>query len=125
MNGRILRALLCKEALRHRASPGGLVLLLLVVVAALLLSQLLDGEGGARVPLPARACFVDYWHEDALLARLRENVPAELASRGSATGSACGTSATRRGWPPTRPGCGSRPISWPGSPTGMRTCLSW
>jgi hypothetical protein len=82
MNGRIVRALVTKEALRHLAHPGGLLVLAGLVTAALLLSLLggTDGLPGA-LPLGARVCYVDYWQEDALLEQLRRHVPDELGSR--------------------------------------------
>jgi hypothetical protein len=81
MRWHVLRTLLHKEALRHLANRGGLMLVLLLVVAALLLSTF-GGAGPAQDLLPGvRHCFVDYWEGGPLVEHLRANVPPELAAR--------------------------------------------
>jgi hypothetical protein len=79
MRWHILRVLLHKEALRHLANRGGLVLLLLLVAAALLLSFGGHGAGPAAGLTPGvRRCYVDYWQDGPFIDHLRANVPDEL-----------------------------------------------
>src|SRR5262245_4460394 len=76
----ILRTLLCKEILRHRANRGGIALVLLLVVAALLLSV----TGGSEAPTSGfgggvKRCYIDYWERDAWIEHLIASIPKELA----------------------------------------------
>ncbi len=75
----ILRTLLYKEALRHLANRGGIVLVLLLVVASMLLSFFGGTGPGQTGLLPGvQLCFVDYAEDTPLVAHLRANVPADL-----------------------------------------------
>jgi hypothetical protein len=80
MRRHVLLTLLHKEAARHLANRGGLVLMALVVVAAALPAcagrgNLLAGLGGVE------CCYVDYWHDGPWVEHLRRSVPPELAGR--------------------------------------------
>jgi hypothetical protein len=78
----ILRTLLQKEALRHLANRGGLVLALLLVVAALLLSMFRKGETSTEsLTSGVQHCFIDYWEDSPWLLHLRRHVPAELRNQ--------------------------------------------
>jgi hypothetical protein len=75
----ILRTLLKKEALRHVANRGGIVLAFLLVVAALLLTMFRRGETTTEsLSSGVQYCFVDYWEDSQWLTHLRTHVPPEL-----------------------------------------------
>lgn len=78
MRWRVLRILLLKEILRHRANRGGMALLFLLVVAALLLA--FGGKNGAVGALSpsVKRCYVDYWEDDGLIFHLRGHRPDDL-----------------------------------------------
>jgi hypothetical protein len=78
MRWHILRTLLHKEALRHLANRGGLVMIALLVVASMLLafSGTLGGMGDLAPAV--KHCYVDYWEDGPLVAHLRSHVPPEL-----------------------------------------------
>ena len=82
MRWHILHTLLYKEALRHLANRGGLVLIALLVVASMLLSFFgtQDGAVGGLAPGVQR-CYVDYWEDSPLIAHLRGHVPDEWKDR--------------------------------------------
>ena len=84
MRWRILRTLLHKEALRHLANRGGIVMVLLLLVASMLLSFFGTKSGqptGGLMPSVQR-CYVDYDDNDAaFVAHLRNNVSPELVER--------------------------------------------
>jgi hypothetical protein len=82
MRWRVLRVLLWKEALRHVAQRGGIVLALLLVAAALLMT--LFGRGGDKgIPVfgGVERCYLDYWQDDDWVRHLRGSVPEELRAR--------------------------------------------
>jgi hypothetical protein len=79
MRWHILRTLLCKEALRHRANRGGIALVVLLVAAALLLSFFGGRDGLGGLTPGVQVCYVDYWDDSALIAHLKYRVPADLA----------------------------------------------
>src|SRR5262245_56199407 len=75
----ILRTLLQKEILRHRANRGGIALALLLVVAALLSSFFGRSDAPAEsLVAGVQHCFVDYWEEGPWIAHLRVHIPEEL-----------------------------------------------
>ncbi len=75
----ILKTLLHKELLRHRANRGGLVLLLLLFVFALLLALFGGAQGaGAGIGAGMQRCYVDYPARAPLVDFLRRHVPDEL-----------------------------------------------
>jgi hypothetical protein len=77
MRWHILRTLLHKEVLRHRANRGGLALACLLVVASLLLTHFNRGDAGASSLNGGVArCLFDYWQDDPWVEHLRANVPA-------------------------------------------------
>jgi hypothetical protein len=80
MRWHILRTLLHKEVLRHKANRGGIALVLLLVVASMLLSFFgtKDAAGGGFNPGVQR-CYVDYWEDSPLIAHMRQNVPEDLS----------------------------------------------
>jgi hypothetical protein len=78
MRWSILRTLLHKEALRHLANRGGLVLFLLLIVAAMLLSFFGGKEGAAGLAPGLQLCFVDYHADSDFVRHLRGHVPDEL-----------------------------------------------
>jgi hypothetical protein len=82
MRWHILRTLIWKELLRHRANRGGLMLAALLVVAALLLSLFGKREtvGGSLVGGVQR-CYVDYWEAGPWIEHLRKHVPPDLRQR--------------------------------------------
>ncbi len=76
----ILRTLLAKEAHRHLANRGGLVLLLMLVVASLLLSFFRGSSASAGgLTGGVQRCYIDYWETGPLVEHLRRHVPTELA----------------------------------------------
>jgi hypothetical protein len=78
----ILRTLLYKEAMRHLANRGGLVLALLLIVAALLLSLFRKSDSASDAAgFGVRYCFVDYWEDSPWLQHLRRHVPEELSGQ--------------------------------------------
>jgi hypothetical protein len=78
----VLRTLLHKELLRHRANRGGLVLMLLLFVFALLLSLFGGAQGaGGGIGAGVSRCYVDYAFDDALVEHLRGHVPQELPAQ--------------------------------------------
>jgi hypothetical protein len=79
---RILRILLWKEALRHVAQRGGIVLGLLLVAAALLMTLLgRDAEKGRSLLGGVEWCYIDHWQDDAWVRHLRQSVPEEMRKR--------------------------------------------
>jgi hypothetical protein len=80
MRWSILRTLLHKEALRHLANRGGIVLVLLLVVASMLLSFFGNGSAAGQAGLLSgvQLCYVDYAENTPLVEHLRANVPAEM-----------------------------------------------
>jgi hypothetical protein len=79
---RILRVLLWKEALRHIAQRGGIVLALLLVAAALLMTLFgRQADQGTTFLGGVEWCYIDYWNEDAWVAHLRRSVPDEMRKR--------------------------------------------
>jgi hypothetical protein len=82
MRWKILKVLLWKEALRHVAQRGGIVLALLLVAAALLMTLFgRQRDAGDTMLGGVEWCFVDYWNEDAWVRHLRASVPEELHER--------------------------------------------
>jgi len=82
MRWKILKILLWKEALRHVAQRGGIVLALLLVAAALLMTLFgRQRDPGTAMLGGVEWCFVDYWNEDAWIEHLRGSVPDELLER--------------------------------------------
>jgi hypothetical protein len=82
MRWRILKVLLWKEALRHVAHRGGIVLGLLLVAAALLMTLFgRQRDPGTAMLGGVEWCFVDYWNEDAWVQHLHGSVPDELHHR--------------------------------------------
>jgi len=78
----VLRTLLKKEALRHVANRGGIVLAFLLVVAALLLTMFRRGDTSTEsLTSGVQYCFVDYWEESPWLNHLRTHVPQELRNQ--------------------------------------------
>src|SRR4051812_26681652 len=82
MRWRILRTLLYKEALRHLANRGGIVMVLLLLVSSMLLSFFgtKTGPGGGLAP-SVQMCYVHFAEDGLLVDHLRDNVPADLAGR--------------------------------------------
>jgi ABC-2 type transporter len=79
MRWHILRALLHKEALRHLANRGGLVLFVLLIVAAMLLSFFGGKDGAAGLTPSVKVCYVDYYDEKIpFVVHLRNHVPPDL-----------------------------------------------
>jgi hypothetical protein len=79
---RILRTLLIKEAARHLAQRGGIVLALLLVAATLLMT-LFQADGATGTPMlgGVEKCYIDVWQNDAWVQHLREHVPEEMIKR--------------------------------------------
>lgn len=76
----VLHALVVKEAQRHVANRGGIVLAILLVASAVLLSVFAPEEatGGTGMVGGVHHCFVEYDRATPLVKHLRENVPPEL-----------------------------------------------
>lgn len=76
----VLHALVAKEAQRHLANRGGIVLALLLVAAAVLLSVFAPEEatGGTGMVGGVHHCFVEFDRASPLVEHLKENVPPEL-----------------------------------------------
>jgi hypothetical protein len=86
MRWHILRTLVHKEALRHGANRGGLVMVALLIAAAMLLS-FFGADGGLSAGIlgglaPAvQRCYIDYWDDNSLVDHLRQHVPEEWKER--------------------------------------------
>ena len=81
MRWHILKTLIHKEALRHAANRGGLVLAGLLVAGALLLAVLNPSEGGFGMIGGVHHCFIHYEEEGPWVEHLKESVPPALAKR--------------------------------------------
>ena len=77
MRWRILITLLHKEALRHLASRGAIVLVLLLIGASVTPALLASGLAFSLTGKVDR-CFIDYWQDGPWLEHLRANVQADL-----------------------------------------------
>jgi hypothetical protein len=84
MRWHILRALLHKEALRHVANRGGIVLALLLLGMAMLLSFGKTSSQNGLMPAEVQACYIIVWKEDLRnqeylnwLDYLHDHIPAE------------------------------------------------
>jgi hypothetical protein len=82
MRWHIIRILWQKEALRHLAQPGGILLAVLLVAAAVLLSFFgrSEAQTGALVG-DVQHCFVDYYEDGPWIEHLKRNVPDDLHSQ--------------------------------------------
>src|SRR5262249_8660009 len=82
MRWRILRTLLHKEALRHPANPGAVVMVLLLLVSSLLLSIFgsKSATGGGIMP-SVQTCYVHFAEDGPLIDHLRDNVPDDLVGK--------------------------------------------
>ncbi|HYH64946.1 MAG TPA: ABC transporter permease [Urbifossiella sp.] len=76
----VLHALVTKEAQRHVANRGGIVLAVLLVAAAVLLSVFAPEEaaGGTGMVGGVHHCFVEYDRATPLVKHLQENKPKDL-----------------------------------------------
>lgn len=76
----VLHALVVKEAQRHVANRGGIVLAVLLVAAAVLLSVFAPEEaaGGTGMVGGVHHCFVEYDRASPLVKHLQENKPKDL-----------------------------------------------
>lgn len=76
----VLHALVVKEAQRHVANRGGLVLAVLLVAAAVLLSVFAPEEtaGGTAMVGGVHHCFVEYDRATPLVKHLQDNRPKDL-----------------------------------------------
>jgi hypothetical protein len=67
-----------KEALRHAAHCGGLVMAVFLVLAAATLALVARGNGLGFVSGQVKVCYVDYWHEGQWIEYLEQHVPPDL-----------------------------------------------
>jgi hypothetical protein len=82
MRWHILRTLLLKEMLRHRANRASLTLLVLLLGAGLFLAFFHSGKGLAGgLASGLSRCYVDYWKTGPLLRHLQDHVPDDLGER--------------------------------------------
>src|SRR3954452_15214336 len=83
MRWRIIRTLLHKEALRHLANRGGILMVLLLLVASMLLSFFGNQSGQAGgLTSSVEMVYVDYHEGDvAFVDHLKANVPDEFSKR--------------------------------------------
>ena len=82
MRWHIIRTLVHKEALRHLANRGGIVLSVLLLVLALLLSASKRSaamQSGLSLFRGVHHCYVDYWEDGPWIDFLKSHVPESLA----------------------------------------------
>jgi hypothetical protein len=75
----IIRVLWRKEALRHLAQPGGIILAVLLVAASVLLSFFgRSSNSTTNLVGDVQHCFIDYGEEGPWVAHLKQSVPADM-----------------------------------------------